>query len=189
MKNGEILTESKNFKNEELLLYVTSKLKDCPNFGSVLLNKVLYYIDNIHYLKHGTPVSSFSYIKQELGPTPDPHVFLLVREKMIKEGKLCVENVEKYGKIQKRLVAMKNPRIEMFSPSEIELIDMVIGDCRDFTASQISNFSHREMAWKLATLFEELPLFTYLLTQSEITEDDITWGRDKISSFRTVSSN
>lgn len=170
-----------NPKDEELLLYVTSKLKDCPNFGSILLNKILYYIDNIHYLKHGKPISSFSYVKQEMGPTPAPAIFMPLRERLIKAGKLEMEEIERFGKIQKRLVAKKEYDISLFTSLEIELIDMVIDDCKDFTASKISDISHKELAWQLAKPFETLPFNTYLLTQSEIEEDDINWATDRIA--------
>lgn len=178
-----------NFKNEELLLYITSKLKDSPNFGSILLNKALYYIDNIHYLKYGTPISSFKYIKQENGPTPAPEIFMPIREKMIEEGKLEMKEIEKFGKIQKRLIAKKSYNLDSFSPNEVELMDMVIDDCKDLTASKISNISHNEMAWQLAELFEPLPLFTYLLTQSEIEEEDITWANEIIKKYESAAHN
>lgn len=176
-------------RNEDLLLYVISKLHDCQNSGAVLLNKVLYYIDNIHYLKYGRSVSGFTYIKQDNGPTPMPSQFIPLREKLLKEGKIESQEIEKYGHVQKKLIAKTPYSIGFFSAEEIELIDMVIDDCKPFTASKISDISHQELAWKLANKFEELPLNTYLLTKSEVDENDIEWARTKLESTEPLLRN
>ena len=57
-------------KTEQLILYIANKLKDKPSYGSILLNKALYYIDNYHFLLYGNPISDFKYIKQRMGPIP-----------------------------------------------------------------------------------------------------------------------
>lgn len=180
------MTNNKNYKNEDLLLYIISKLEDCPNNGAVLLNKILYYIDSIHYLKYGRPVSSFAYIKQENGPTPAPADFMPLRERLIKDGHIEMQEKEHLGYIQKKLTAKKQFDISYFGADELALIDMVIEDCKPFTASKISHYSHQEMAWKLASKFEELPLYTFLLSQSEIEEDDVKWARETIRNRATV---
>ena len=64
-------------KTVELIIYISLRLKERSNYGSTLLAKSLYLIDSMSYLKKGTPLTEFKYIKQQLGPTPEPAQFLL----------------------------------------------------------------------------------------------------------------
>lgn len=181
--------ESTDPKTEQLLLYVAYKLQDCPSFGSVLLNKALYYIDNISYLKNGGPISSFTYVKQERGPTPNPKAFIPLRERLIQEGKAQMVEVEKFGKIQKRLIPAKDAAVDRFTPEEIKLIDEIILDCRTYNATQISELSHNEISWQLAQNLEELPFNTFLLTKATLEEDDIVWAKDRIRERNIMRNN
>lgn len=178
-----------DYKNEELLLYIASKLSIAGKNSAVMLNKALYYTDSISYLKTGKPVSSFTYIRQQNGPTPSPAQFMPLREKLIGEEKAEIINAEKYGRIYKIFRAKAAPRIEHLSSEEISFVDGVIGDCIKYNAGEISDISHKEIAWKLAKNFEELPLYTYLLSPEEVTEDDVKWALSEIDGFRPICNN
>ena len=67
-------------KTSELIIYISSKLKDKPNYGSTLLGESLCLIDSMSFLKTGHAITDFLYIKQERGPTPNPRQFLLIRD-------------------------------------------------------------------------------------------------------------
>lgn len=175
-------------KNEQMLLYIANKLRDCSGFGSIMLNKVLFYSDATCYLKTGRSISGFEYIKQKRGHTPSPKTFIPLREKMVKSGAVEIVNIEKFGKIQKRIVAKKQPQLLAFSQEEIAIMDEICNSAMPLNATQISNYSHHELGWQLAEDFETIPKFTYLLTNSEINEDDIAWAKNKIS-LRTVMSD
>lgn len=174
-------------KTEQMLLYLVTRLQDCPSFGSVLLNKVFYYSDHINYLKRGKTISGLSYVKQEFGPTPAPKEFMPLRERMISAGSVEMHEVETFGgRIQKRLVPKKDYQLGHFTSEEVSLMDEVIKQCRTFNASEISDNSHNELAWQLAGPLEPLPSFTYLLTKSELNQDDLIWAEDRAAKHKLV---
>jgi len=177
-------------KNEELILYVASKLKDCPNFGSVMLNKALFYSDGLFYLKYGNAISSFKYVRQGQGPTPAPNQFMPLRTKMIDEGKVRMEEIPSiFGTTQKKLMPLQLPKKGVFNANELAVIDGVIKDCRKHTARELSDFSHKEIGWQLAEHMEEIPLFTILLTKAELDDEDYIWANDEIERLRPVPHN
>lgn len=60
-------------------------------------------------------------------------------------------------------------------------MEEVIADFKNETASTLSDFSHQHLAWKIAEMMEEIPYFTYLLSESELTDEDLQWGKDQIA--------
>lgn len=177
-------------KTRNLILHICKKLEHTDNFGATLLNKMLYYIDNVHYLKHGEPISHLTYIKQKNGFTPKPSEFLMVRDLLVEHGEAELREVEYFGKIQKRLFALSEPELGDFSPDEIALIDNIVEQLKDMRAVEISELSHSEINWQIAKPMEELPFYTYLLTEEPVTDEDRAWARDIINQKRAnVHSN
>lgn len=163
-------------KTENLLLHICEQLKGEDTFGSVVLNKVLYYIDNISYLKTGKPISEFTYIKQDMGPTPSPRQFLSLRDKLIAEGRFTILEENCFGKTKKRPVSLQYPDLDSFSGEEMHLIDSVVNAFKKVNGTDASNFSHEEICWQIARPMEELPFHTYLLTKEPLNESDIEWA-------------
>src|SRR6266542_1678237 len=90
-KNFIIMAQSSKPASEktvELIIYISSRLKDKPNYGSTLLGKSLCLIDSMSYLKRGEPITELKYIKQDFGPTPDPATFLQIRDTLVANGDL-----------------------------------------------------------------------------------------------------
>ena len=176
-------------KTKQLLLYIANKMEDNPHYGSIILNKTLYYIDHIHYLKTGNKITNFNYINQERGHTPLPSQFVPQREKMIKEGLVELIEVERFGKIQKRLKAIAKADASVFTEEELETIDKVIVDITPYTATDISNETHKELSWLLSETKEELPPFTFLLTKEDLCEDEINWATTRAYEHESMSHN
>lgn len=177
-------------KNEELILYIAAQLKGCSNFGSVMLNKALFYIDGLYFLKYGTQISSFKYVRQGQGHTVSPSQFMPLRTKMIDEGSAKIEEIPGlFGTTQKKLIPIKASKKSVFNAKELAVMNSVIADCTKHTAKELSDFSHKEIGWQLAEHLEEIPLFTILLTKAELDEDDYIWANDEIERLRPVSHN
>ena len=49
------------------------------------------------------------------------------------------------------------PRMSLFSPDEIALVDEVIAMLRDLSAVRVSDLSHREAGWQLVEVGETIP--------------------------------
>lgn len=163
-------------RTENLMLYICDKLKNEGTFGSVVFNKVLYYIDNIAYLDLGQKISDFDYIKQGNGPTPEPSHFLSIRGNLEMRGKLKIEHRPYWGKIKKVPVNQVIPDMKSFSVSEMDVIDRVIDMLRDRNGTDVSDMSHQEISWQVSKNYEKLPLFTFLLSHEIVTENDVEWA-------------
>lgn len=183
------ITSPVNDKTRELLVYIANQLQDKPNYGSTLLNKAFYFIDSVSYLKTKKPISSFSYEKQKNGPTPKPSQFLGLRNQLCESGDVMIVEKERFGFTQKKLIAKRPSDNSYFSTDEIVLIDEVLQNISDISATDISEFSHQFMAWKYAGDREALPFFTYLLTNKTASENDRIWALSKISKRVSVSNN
>jgi len=171
-------------KSKELLIYIASKLSGKGNFGATLLNKALYFIDSIYYLKTGSPISEFTYIKQDYGPTPDV-TFLMVRDELISSGEIELVQGEYFGRIQKKLIASRQANLELFSAEEIALIDEVLAGLGDWTGSQASDVSHKFPAWKAAENKEKLPFYTFLISSCEPSAEDISWAKSQLGGLHS----
>ncbi|MBT1698353.1 DUF4065 domain-containing protein [Fulvivirgaceae bacterium PWU4] len=171
---------SQSQKTKELVLYIAHRFASQDNYGLTLLNKSLYFIDNISYLKRGKRISDLTYIKQAFGPTPEPRQFLSIRDQMVGSGDIEVIESGFFGRIQKRFIAKRPPRIDVFLAEEIVIIDEVLSSIGDLNGSQISDLSHQFPAWKAASDREELPFFTFLLSFTTPSERDIDWAKAAI---------
>lgn len=176
-------------KAKNCILYVSDRMKNCPGFGAVLLNKILYFSDHIFYLRYGTVISGFSYIKQSRGPTPNPSEFLQIREDLIKNNELTIESNIFFGKLQKKPVVLKPPDLNSFTPEEISVIDEVIYTFKDGNAAISTAISHEELAWQIASSMEELPYYSFFLTQADLTDYDITWAKEAYQKHVSVPNN
>lgn len=170
-------------KTIELVIYIAYKLKEKLNYGSVLLGKSLWLIDSMNYLKTGKPITDFTYIKQNQGPTPHPAKFLSLRDELIVKGELEKKDTEFYGRKQKKYVATRPPDTTIFTADEIFLIDDVLEKIGNMNATEISELSHKFISWNVAGDMEELPFYTFLLTKAEPTEADHEWATSLMNGY------
>ncbi len=171
---------NKNKRDIELLIFIANYLKDKPNYGSTLLNKALYFIDSMSYLKLGSPITDFNYVKLEFGPAPNSK-FLALREKLVRDGELEEVETDYFGRRQLRYKATREPEIDVFNKEELQLIYQILEYICDSNASQISDYTHDFISWKFANEREELPMFTFLLTQQEPTSKELEWAKKAIA--------
>ena len=107
-------------KFRELVLYVSQKCAFDPTFGATKLNKILFYSDFFAFAKSGTAITGVEY--QRLRNGPAPRKLLPIREQMIKEGILGMQEIPlKTGKVQKRTVSLRQPNLRIFTGDEIAL--------------------------------------------------------------------
>lgn len=170
-------------KTIELIIYISSKLKDKPKYGATQLGKALCLTDVVSYLKAGQQVTDLTYIKQEFGPTPNPRQFLPTRNFLIENGDAELIEVPYFGLMQAKLIPKRAANIELFTKEEIILIDEVIESISDQNAVDISNYTHRFLAWNFAEDKEELPLFSFLLTSADPETKDLEWAEESIKAY------
>jgi hypothetical protein len=167
----------------ELVLYVAEKLNNQATYGATLLNKALYLIDNIAYLKLERPISKLNYVKQDRGATPAPNQFLRIRDELIKENQLKEIKTDFFGFAQKRYVPLRPANVNVFDKEEIVLIDQVLEMLATHNASTVSDLSHKHVSWQVSENMDELPYYSFLLTSRPANELDLKWAQEEIKKF------
>jgi hypothetical protein len=184
-----IISFSPSQKAVELIVYICYRLKEKSNYGSTLLGKILYFIDSMSYLKLGKPITTFKYIKQEFGPTPMPAMFLPIRNGLVDSGDLEKIASEYFGRTQVKFIAKRVANIEVFEKNELVIINEVIDQISDHNATQISDYTHQFLAWILANNKEELPNYTFLLTNKDPDNSDVDWAKKSIKEYESSIKN
>jgi hypothetical protein len=163
-------TDDKKFV--ELLVYVTSRSENDSKFGATKLNKLLFYSDFLAYRTLGRAISNHDYQKLVHGPAPKAIVPILKR--LIKSGQIAEAERNYFGHKQKRILALREADLTVFSGPEMALIDQVIEHFKDDGAKDISNRSHRFIiGWETAKLNEVIP-YDLALVNNKPTIDDAT---------------
>jgi hypothetical protein len=160
----------------ELMLYVARQSEEDPRFGSVKLNKVLYYADMRAYLELGASITGATY--QHLPEGPAPTALLPVREEMIEAGDATVEPRRYLTRTQKRLVAKREPDMRRFSDEEIAIADEVIADLWKLDGSDVTKLSHQEWGWRLTDMGEPIPMRAAWLSPDALDEIQIAEGQE-----------
>lgn len=154
-------------KLAELILYISERCKESQTFGATLLNKILFYSDFLYFGHFGKSITGTTYVHRSKGPAPSPQQFLPVRDSLIAQGRLKLEESTFGGYTQKRTVALDPPRIDAFSDAERSFIDYVIDALKGQTATAVSDYSHNEVPWLLTEDGEEIPYYTVFIRRYE----------------------
>lgn len=140
------------FKN--VLLYILEKCAGKPNVGETVLYKLLYFSDFNYYELYEEHLSGARYRKLPFGPVP--RRFESIVNSMIEKNELKKIKTEYFDKTQTRYIPLVKPDLTKFQASEKEVIDRVIEQMSDWSASGISNYSHNDMPWKASKEGDEI---------------------------------
>lgn len=173
MTTGRVYNQS---KFEELILYVAEKMQDAPSFGATVLNKVLFFSEYFHYAEHGKPITGADYYRLDYGPAPRQMV--PVRDGLIQQGRAVMREKLIGTYKQYRLEPLDEADLEVFSATEIKMVDDVIEMLRKHTATSISNASHTMCGWSVAKDRETIPYESIFLYSGPVTEDDQAKARE-----------
>ncbi len=131
------------------------------DMGAVKLNKVLYFVDMIHYAHFRQAVTGATYRKRPNGPTTDQLLFVL--REMQQDGQVKIEDVEYHGYWKKQYTPMKPEPSGLLNDEEQALVDDVVDFvCRQNSAKTISDYSH-QMPWEMAGDGGVIPYSTAML--------------------------
>lgn len=131
------------FKN--ILLYILEKCAGKPNVGETLLYKLLYFSDFNYYELYEEHLSGAEYRKLPYGPVPQKMNTII--SQMITNKKLKRFKVDYHGYPQTRYMPLSKPDLASLSAREKDVIDKVIDNFSDWSASSISEYSHKDMPW------------------------------------------
>ncbi len=134
----------KKFRN--MILYILERCAGKANVGETVLYKLLYFSDFNYYELYEEHLSGATYKRWAKGPVP--HEITTVLHDMEVAGMLQSFTADYYGYQQKRYMPLVNCDKRVFNGAEIDVIDKVIDQLSDMSATQISQYSHRDMPWK-----------------------------------------
>lgn len=164
-------------KMRELILYLASKSEEDPRFSSTKLSKLLFYCDFGAYRQLGRSITGHSYRKLQFGPAPK--AMLPILEQM-KGDQDCVE-VERnhFGHAQRRVVAMRPPRVALFTLEELVLADRTVEELWESNATEVSDLSHDFIGWQAAALNEIIPYETVFVGDPglPVSEEEVEFCR------------
>lgn len=132
-------------KFREVLLYILNKVGSKPNIGEAVLYQLLYFADFNFYEKYEEQLIGATYIKNHYGPTPVE--FKKLVDRLIEKNE--VERVKStYFRFpQTKYLPRRAPDLSKLSARELAVIDQVLNRLSDMNATQISEYSHKDVPW------------------------------------------
>jgi transcriptional regulator with XRE-family HTH domain len=132
------------FKN--VLLYILQNCAGKPNVGETVLYKLLYFSDFNYYELYEEHLTGAKYRKLPYGPVPQKLDVII--NQMIEDGQLKRVKTEYHNYAQTRYLPLEKANLTQLKASEKEVIDNVIAQMSDWSASAISNYSHNDLPWQ-----------------------------------------
>lgn len=133
------------FKN--VLLYILEKCAGKPNVGETVLYKLLYFSDFNYYELYEEHLTGATYRKLPYGPVPQKLDAIIVQ--MIEKSQLQKVKTEYHGYPQIRYLPLEKADLTELLASEKDVIDKVIEQMSDWSATAISDYSHKDLPWKV----------------------------------------
>jgi len=164
-------------KLAELIIYISQKCANDPTFGATKLNKILCYSDFVFYAYNDRGITNVEYQKLPNGPAP--RRLIPVRDKLIDNGDLALQEVIlKSGETQKRTVNLRGPNLDLFTGSEIAMVDRMIESMQGVTAENVSEISHTLVGWLVADEGETIPYNSIYFANPPISEEESLRARE-----------
>lgn len=132
-------------KFKEVLLYILERIGARPNVGEAVVCKLMYFIDFDYYEKFEEQLIGAKYIKNHFGPTP--LAFPKIIKKMEENGDLISVKKKYFQHEQKKYLPLRSANLKNFSAQEKELIDWEIERFKDFNATKMRDYSHKDVPW------------------------------------------
>ncbi|RLJ72575.1 type II toxin-antitoxin system antitoxin SocA domain-containing protein [Pedobacter alluvionis] len=133
------------FKN--VLLYILEHCAGKPNVGETVLYKLLYFSDFNYYELYEEHLTGAKYKKLPYGPIPQKLDAII--NQMIDANQLQRIKTEFKGYPQKRYLPLVKADLTLLKASEKDVIDKVIEQMSDWSATAISDYSHKDLPWEV----------------------------------------
>jgi transcriptional regulator with XRE-family HTH domain len=132
-------------KFKEVLLYVLESIGARSNVGDAVICKLMYFIDFDYYEKYEEQLMGVTYLKNHHGPTPAG--FTKIIKEMQESGDIVCFSKKYFQYNQKKYMPRRSADLSVLSAQEKELIDSEIERFKDFNATQMAEYSHKDIPW------------------------------------------
>ncbi len=153
----EDLSDNKVFfyeKFKNTLLYILERCGGRANIGETVLYKLLYFADFNYFERYNNYLTGATYRKLPHGPVP--YEFYDIVNNMIENKELKIIQSQYHGYKQTRYFPLINANLELLKASEKNVIDKVINQLSEYSASEISDYSHGDMPWKQTKEYDDI---------------------------------
>jgi transcriptional regulator with XRE-family HTH domain len=141
-------------KFRNVLLYILERCAGKPNVGETVLYKLLYFADFNYYELYEEHLTGAKYRKLPYGPVPQKLDTIIGQ--MMEKNQVQRIKTDFHGYPQTRYIPLEKPDLTLLKASEKEIIDKVIEQYSDWSASAISAYSHKDMPWLASNEGEEI---------------------------------
>ncbi len=162
-------------KTKAVIAYIVNyfQCNNSPkNLGKVKLVKILWFADREFMHKYYRQLTNLEYRKMPYGPMPtniDSLLQSMEKEAIIKS----FEANNGVGYPQQSFMCLKEPNLNDFTAQEISLLDRIIIELQDKSATQLSNQTHDEL-WESIEQGKIMPLESVFLQDIiPATQDDV----------------
>ncbi len=163
-------------KLRELVLYICAASEGDEAFGSIKLNKLLFYSDFLFYIRHGTAITGQEYQKLPQGPAP--RLMLPLLKEMQSKSQIAMAERNYYGLSQKKPLALREANLNLFTVQEIDTVNQVLRNFKGHTGMEISEQSHNFIGWQLAEEGETIPYSSALLHKRQLSAQEEQWAQE-----------
>lgn len=171
----------------EMMLLIAQSHQDDRAFGKTRLCKELFWADALHYAMTGSSISGVTYTKMPNGPAPKDA--LRAYDDLVNQGEAEERVVGTPKGSRKQLVALREPRREIFSESEIAQIEWVTQWLRDATAADVSQHSHEVGPWKYAVDDQPIDLRMVFLSDDQPNQEQLREAQHELAKRGFATSN
>ncbi|MRS03382.1 DUF4065 domain-containing protein [bacterium] len=173
----------KHKRIKEMILYVSDKSKNDPAFGSTKLNKILFTADFYFYGLTGRSITNCKYIHLDRGPAPKGMMEIL--NELVTEDKIEIKETSYFGFNQKRVIPRVIYNLSSFSDDEKTFVDAVIKQFESWNGSELTNWTHSLLPWRLTSKNEEIPYHSiFMLQDIPVEADGLSWGKQQLKEIR-----
>ncbi|MCK9255460.1 MAG: DUF4065 domain-containing protein [Bacteroidales bacterium] len=134
-------------KLKNVLIYILEKCAGKPNVGESVLYKLLYFSDFNYYEIYEEYLTGARYRKLPYGPVPQKLDIII--SQMIEDDQLQKIKTEYHGYSQTRYLPLIKADLTKLKASEKEVIDKVIEQMSGWSATMISEYSHKDLPWQV----------------------------------------
>ena len=132
----------------EAIVYLANKK---PNMTQYYFMKMMFYADKFHIIKYGMPIIGDRYIKMPNGPVPSFVLDAIHKDgsKLTHEAFQIIEDALDFTKNGNKIctTAKREPKMEYFSDTDIECLDLAFEFCKDKSFATLKNLTHEEPSW------------------------------------------
>ena len=116
------------------------------NLFKLRLLKYLFYSDFLFFKRFSVSLSGLTYQRFPMGPVPLEYDFLL--DVVSKTGEVTKEYVDiGYEQIGEKIIAVGDFDESYFSEDELDVLETVYQELKDYSSKAISELTHKEPAW------------------------------------------